>query len=72
MTYKNDAFIHYLTGLYSPDGADRRFGIAPGAGIDIVVNDKLRIGLNYKHDFMFSSGKTEDMDRVYAGLKLYF
>jgi len=59
-------------GIYAPDNGTRNFGLAPGAGIDIIVHDKVRIGLDYKHDFIFTDNPTTDMDRVYAGLKFFF
>ena len=59
-------------GLYDPDIGDRSFGIAPGAGIDIVLGENVRVGLNYKHDFIFTDTVTTDMERVYAGLKFFF
>tara|TARA_B100000676_G_C17531690_1_gene557970 strand:+ start:44 stop:589 length:546 start_codon:yes stop_codon:yes gene_type:complete len=59
-------------GLYDPDTGDRSFGIAPGAGVDIVLGENVRLGLNYKHDFIFTDTVTTDMDRVYAGLKFFF
>lgn len=59
-------------GLYVPDIGERSFGIAPGAGVDIVLGKNVRIGLNYKHDFIFTDVMTTDMDRVYAGLKFMF
>ena len=34
--------------------------------------DTLAIGLDYKHDFIFTDNRTTDMDRIYAGLKFFF
>lgn len=68
-------FVYNLslgTGLYVPDVGERSFGIAPGAGVDIVLGENVRLGLNYKHDFIFTDGITTDLDRVYAGLKFLF
>ena len=59
-------------GLYVPDAGERSFGIAPGAGVDIVLGENVRLGLNYKHDFIFTDTVTTDMDRLYAGLKFMF
>ncbi len=73
--YPSDPFVYYITtqaGFYAPDVGSKNFGIAPGAGIDIIVSDRVRIGLNYKHDFIFSDTDTNQLDRVYAGLKFYF
>ena len=67
-------FVYYASvsaGLYSPESGDRHFGIAPGAGIDIVIHDRVRVGLEYKHDLIFSDDRSH-MDRVFAGLRLSF
>jgi opacity protein-like surface antigen len=52
-----DPFNYYLrldAELYSPDGGDTKFGIAPGVGAELMLTDKLRLGLQYQHDFIFS------------------
>lgn len=59
-------------GLYDPEFGDRSFGLAPGAGIDIILGENVRLGLNYRHDFIFTDNVTTDMDRVYAGLRFLF
>jgi len=74
-SYPWHPFIYNVSlgaGLYVPDIGDRSFGIAPGAGVDIVLGESVRLGLNYKHDFIFTDTVTTDMDRVYAGLKFMF
>ncbi len=58
-------------GLYDPDIGDGSFGLTPGAGIDIVIGENVRLGLNYRHDFIFTDAVTTNMDRVYAGLKFF-
>lgn len=40
--------------LYSPDGDESRFGIAPGVGADVVLHDHLQVGLRFQHDFIFA------------------
>ena len=40
--------------LYSPDGGSSKFGIAPGVGAEMVLNDKLQVGLRFQHDFIFA------------------
>jgi hypothetical protein len=74
-SYPWHPFIYNVSrgaGLYVPGIGDRRFGIAPGTGVDIVLGESVRLGLNYKHEFIFTDTVTTDMDRVYAGLKLMF
>lgn len=73
--YVFDPFVYHVSvnaGLYAPKEGDRNFGLAPGAGIDIILHERVRIGLDYKHDFVFSDNRTTDIDRVYAGLKFFF
>lgn len=40
--------------LYSPDQGETKFGIVPGAGIDVVLNNHLSAGLRFQHDFIFA------------------
>ncbi len=73
--YNTDPFVYYIStgaGLYHTKNAGNQFGLAPGAGIDILVNERIRVGLNYKHDFIFTDPATTHVDRIYAGLKFYF
>jgi hypothetical protein len=73
--YPAEPFVYHLStqaGYYAPDTGSKHFGLAPGAGIDIVVSDRIQIGLNYTHDFIFADTGTDHLDRVYAGLKVYF
>ena len=75
MDYNADPFVYYVTthaGLYKPVEGQSNFGLAPGAGIDVILNDRIRIGLNYKRDFIFADESTRNIDRVFAGLKFYF
>ena len=73
-TYPYHPFVYHCSvhaGLYDPSAGESHFGLAPGAGIDLVVHDRVRIGLNYKHDFIFSDVRTH-LNRVYAGLNIAF
>ncbi len=40
--------------LYSPDVGDTSFGIAPGVGAEVILNDRLRAGLRFQRDFIFA------------------
>ena len=46
--------------LYSPDADDTRFGIVPGAGVEVILSDHLRAGLRFQRDFIFA----DDMIRI--------
>ncbi|MDP6039015.1 MAG: outer membrane beta-barrel protein [Candidatus Latescibacteria bacterium] len=73
--YTFEPFVYHVSlnaGLYAPDNGERNFGLAPGAGVDIIIHDRVRLGLEYKHDFIFTDNRTTDIDRVHAGLKFFF
>lgn len=73
--YNADPLVYFFSaqaGLYRPEDGESNFGLAPGAGIDIILNDRIRVGLNYKRDFIFADGSTTAIDRLYAGLTFYF
>ena len=40
--------------LYSPEVGDTRFGIVPGVGTEVMLSDRLRVGLRYQRDFIFA------------------
>ncbi len=40
--------------LYVPGEGDTRFGIAPGAGAEVLLTDNLSLGLQYQRDFIFA------------------
>ena len=40
--------------LYAPGEGDTSFGIAPGVGAEVLLNDNLSLGLQYQRDFIFS------------------
>ncbi len=74
-SYEWHPFVYNLglqAGIYDQRGGDSHFGLAPGASLDIVLGQKVRLGINYKHDFIFTDNVTTDVDRVYAGLKFFF
>lgn len=55
--YVNRPFNYFFSldaELYSPEGGDTRFGIAPGVGVEVVLNDYLRTGLRFQRDFIFA------------------
>ena len=55
--YVNRPFNYYFSldaELYSPEGGDTRFGIAPGVGVEVILNDYLRTGLRFQRDFIFA------------------
>ena len=73
-SYDLEPFNYFLSldaELFSPDGGDSKFGIVPGAGAELVLNERLRVGLSYQHDFVFSDDNI-DVDRFTARLQFKF
>jgi hypothetical protein len=63
--------VSVQAGLYAPRAGTRDFGLAPGAGIDVVLHERVQVGLNYRHDVIFSDVRAR-LDRVYATVGIYF
>lgn len=57
--------------LYSRDQDEAKFGIVPGAGIDVVLNDHLSAGLRIQHDFVFANDNI-NINRVMARVQFKF
>ena len=71
----NRAPFNYLIGLdaesYSPDDGSSKFGIAPGVGAELILNESLQVGLRYQHDFIFSDDNIS-INRFSARLQYNF
>ena len=67
--------FNYLIGLdaeiYSPDKGSSEFGIAPAVGAELIMNDHLRLGLQFQHDFIFSDDNIS-INRFSARLQYNF
>lgn len=73
-TYRQLPFAYHVSmqaGLYVPRAGSGDFGLAPGAGIDVVLHERVQVGLNYCHDFIFSDARAH-LNRVYATVGVYF
>jgi hypothetical protein len=57
--------------LFIPDQGDSKFAVVPGAGVELLLTEKLRMGLSYQHDFVFSD-ENLDIDRVMARVHFRF
>lgn len=57
--------------IYSPEGGTRHFGIAPGIGAEIMLNDRLRAGLRVQRDFIFAD-ESIGISRFAATLRFDF
>ena len=73
-SYNLEPFSYFLSldaELFSPDEGDSKFGIVPGAGAELWLSDRLRVGLGYQHDFVFSDDNL-DVDRFTARVQFKF
>ena len=73
-TYDAEPFGYHLSldaEIYSPNEGDTRFAIVPGAGGELVLSERLRVGLGYQHDFVFSDDNI-DIDRFTARIQFQF
>jgi|SaaInl7_200m_RNA_FD_contig_41_1350851_length_1415_multi_8_in_0_out_0_2 hypothetical protein len=71
---RNEPFNWFMSldaDLYSPDAGDSHFGVAPGFGAEVVIHDRLRVGLQYQHDFIFADD-TISINRFTARVQFKF
>ena len=64
-------FLRLDAEIYAPDVGDARFGLAPGAGAEVVLTERVRAGLQYQHDFIFADDSIS-INRFTARLQLKF
>ena len=57
--------------LYSPESGDTHFGIAPGIGAEVILNDRLRAGLRFQRDFIFADDEIS-INRFTAKIQVDF
>ena len=72
--YDLSPFGYFLTldaGLLAPDVGDTKFTVTPGAGVDLVISEKLQVGLAFQHDFVMSDDNL-DIDRFTLRLRFAF
>lgn len=72
--YQLDPFIYYFSlgaELYSPDSGEERFGVVPGVGAEMMLSDRLRVGLAYQHDFILAD-EAIGINRFTARVQLGF
>lgn len=56
-SYDAEPFNYYFTlgaEVFAPDQGDSQFGLVPGVGAEMMLNDRVRVGLGYQHDFIFA------------------
>ena len=72
--YNMDPFNYYFSlgaEMYSPDQGDGQFGLVPGVGAEMMLNERLRVGLGYQHDFIFAD-ETIGIDKFSARVRVSF
>lgn len=72
--YNLEPFSYYLSlgaELYAPDAGDNQFGVVPGVGAEMLLGERVRVGLAYQHDFILADD-TIGIDRFSARLQLGF
>ena len=72
--YIRQPFNYYFSldaELYSPEIGDTRFGIVPGVGTEVMLSDRLRVGLRYQRDFIFADDSIR-INRFTAKLQVGF
>ena len=57
--------------LYSPDVGSSKFGIAPGVGAEMHLNDHLQVGLRFQHDFIFADDNIS-INRITGRIQFQF
>ena len=72
--YNLDPFGYYFSlgaELYAPDQGDTQFGVVPGIGAEMLLGERVRVGLAYQHDFILAD-ETISIDRFSARLQIGF
>jgi hypothetical protein len=72
--YLLDPFSYYFSlgaELYAPDAGDEQFGVVPGVGAEMMVGERVRVGLGYQHDFVLAD-QTIGIDRFTARVQFRF
>ncbi len=72
--YDMQPFSYYFSlgaELYSPDAGDSQFGLVPGAGVEMMLGERLRAGLSYQHDFVLAD-QSVGIDRFAARVQFRF
>ncbi len=72
--FNREPFNYYFSldaEIYAPEVGDDRFGIAPGVGAEVILNDHVRAGLHFQHDFIFAD-EAISINRFTAKLQFDF
>ena len=72
--FSQEPFSYYFSldaEIYSPELGNDRFGIAPGAGAEVILTNHVRAGLRFQHDFIFAD-ETISINRFSAELQFDF
>jgi hypothetical protein len=69
-----DPFAYYVAldaEIYAPEVGESAFGIAPGAGIEVLLTERIRAGLRIQRDLIFSD-ESIGINRLGATIRLDF
>ncbi|MED5415254.1 MAG: outer membrane beta-barrel protein [Candidatus Latescibacterota bacterium] len=66
-----NAYLSLDAELYSPDSGDSHFGIAPGVGAEVMLTQRLRVGMRFQHDFIFADDNIS-INRFSANVQFRF
>jgi hypothetical protein len=70
--YLVEPFAYYFSlgaELYAPEVGDEKFGLVPGAGAEVMVGERVRVGLGYQHDFVLAD-QSIGIDRFTARVQV--
>lgn len=69
--YRMDPFNYFvsLSAILFSDDNDTRFGLSPGAGAEMMLSDRLTVGLSYKYDIVLADQRT-NINRFSAHIRL--
>ena len=64
-------FLSLDAELYAPDRGGNKFGIVPGVGAEVVVIERVQLGLSFQRDFIFADDSI-GINRFAARLQFKF
>jgi hypothetical protein len=64
-------FMSLEAEIFAPEVGENKFGIVPGVGVELLLNDHLSAGLRFQHDFIFSDD-TISINRFTARMQFKF
>ncbi len=73
--YNAEPFNYYFglgAEIFDPAGqVDNQFGLVPGVGAEMILNERVRVGIDYQHDVVMGD-HTTNIDRVGVHVRIGF